>query len=253
MTEGRLPSVMRTPGSLGDLLPVAVPGFLVVGALSVLLLPTALGALAFGGPAVQLVVGLLTGALVFGYLIAGLQEALARRAGRWALPPSAHFAAGPAVVELPATAVERAGYAPASPGPVSVPLGLAYSLERSLAGEWGTPEGAGWDRVAFLHRVSLALGLAAVLAAALMLGTAAAGAFTSGIRSHASAVLLLGGLASWMVGRFALQARREAVLDLLADARALLMDRGDTAEVRHALAAIGLELAEESPRARISP
>lgn len=243
---------MRTPGSVGDLLPVAVPGFLVLGALSVLVTPTVVGQLAFSGPWQQLLLGVLTGTLVLGYLLASFQEALARSLRAWALPPNAHLAHREHAIEMPEAALRRAGYESVEGGGAIVPLGAAYALERSLAGEWGTPEGAGWDRVAFLQRLTLAFGAAGLLGLAFLLGAAANGTLDQGMRSHAGAVFVLGWLVAMLLARVVRHARREAVLDLLADARALLLDRGESAEVRRVLTDLGLDLSEESVAASVS-
>lgn len=235
---------MRTPAMLGDLLPIAVPGFLVVGALSVLVRPTVIGDLAFTGSWVFLIMGVATGTLVLGYLLAGLQEALSTRVSAFALPPASHLDWSEHAVVLPAPAVERAGYR-CGEGGVVVPLGTAYALERALSGAWGTPEGAGWDRVAYLQRIAMALGLSALLGLGFLAVGLATGSLNPGIRSHGGAVLLLGALSSWLVALKASRSRSEAVLDLLADARALLLDRGEQTEVRRCLNEIGIELTEE--------
>lgn len=243
---------MRTPGSLGDLLPIAVPGFLVIGALSTLIIPTVVGALAYSGPLTPLVLGLITGTLVFGYLLATVQEAIARRGGAWALPPGSHLADREATIVVPNAAVRRAGFEPIDNDAIEVPIATAYALERSLSGEWGTPEGAGWDRVAFLQRLTLGFATASLLGLAFLVVAVATENLTRGIREHATPVFVLGGLVAWALGRVVAHARRESVLDLLADARALLMDRGDVAEVRRVLSELGLELSEESLSASVS-
>jgi hypothetical protein len=235
---------MRDLAFLGDLLPVLVPGGIVLGAASTLVLQTPVGTMIFTGPTAFLVVSLLVGTLVLGYLVGGLQELLAGRVAAWALPPTSHLDEQDHTVELPRAAVERAGFR--AEGSVHVRLGLAYALERSLAGAWGTPEG-GWDRAAFLQRVALALGLSAGLAVGFLVAGVAGGGLDAGLRSHGGTVLLLGGLAGWLVAVRAGAARREAVLELLADARAMIMDRGEHQEVRRILDELGLSLAGEEP------
>lgn len=236
---------MRNLTLLGDLLPVAVPGLVVLGAASMLVMQTPVGEMIFTGPTAFLVLSLVVGTLVLGYLVGAAQEILAGRVPAWALPPTSHLDAGEHGVTLPERAVERAGFV--ADGPVRVPLGLAYALERSLAGAWGTPEG-GWNRAAFLQRISLAMGLSALLALAFLAGgLAAGGGLDPGLRSHGGTVLVLGGLTAWLVGVRASTARREAVVELLADARALIMDRGEHQEVRRVLDELGLSLAGEEP------
>lgn len=235
---------MRTPAMLGDLLPVAVPGLIVVGAASMLVMQTRIGPQIFGGPIVFLLLSLLVGILVVGYLVAGLQEVLAGRLDAWTLPPASHLDFSEHRVLVPSHAFERAGFTCQEAG-VAVPLGAAYALERALAGAWGTPEGAGWDRVAFLQRITLALGLSAVLALAFMLGGLAAGGLDPGLRSHGGTVLVFGAVTAYLVGRRVARARREAIIDLLADARALLLDRGEQKEVRRVLNELDLTLKEE--------
>lgn len=235
---------MRTPMSMGDLLPVAVPGFLVIGALSILVTPTFLGALAFTGPLVGLLLGLATGVLVFGYLITAVQTMLSGRAGGWGLPPETHLAKAQPVVTLPAEALERAGFSVHAPV-LEVPLGHAFSLERALAGAWGTPEGAGWDRVAFVQRMAIAFWTSAGLALLFLLGAGLTGQLSRGLRDHATPVLVLGLAVAWLLSRLAARLRKEAVLELFADARALLLDRGENREVQRVLADLDVRLAEE--------
>lgn len=232
---------MRTPATWGALLPVAVPGLIVVGAAGLLVMQTTIGPQIFGGPTVFLVLSLLVGTLVVGYLVAGVQEWLATRRPGWALPPQAHLTEAEHAIELPERALRRAGYE-AQSTPVEFPLGRAYALERTLAGAWGTPEGAGWDRAAFLLRVALALGLSAALGLAFLAGGLVDGAIDRGLRSHGGTVLILGGLSSWLVARRAAWARREAIVDILADARALVLDRGEFEEVRQVFDELGLRL-----------
>lgn len=232
---------------LGDLLPVATPGLLVVGAAAMLVMQTTIGPMIFGGPIVFLLLSLVVGVLVVGYLVAGLQELLASRWNPWALPPSSHLDWGQHAVIVPSHAIERAGFRCPEAG-VAVPLGTAYALERALAGAWGTPEGAGWDRVAFLQRITLALAISAILALVFVIGGfAASGALDPGLRSHGGTVFILGALAAGLVGRRAVTARQESVIDLLADARALLLDRGENKEVRRVLNDLDLSLDEGDP------
>ncbi|MDX1612066.1 MAG: hypothetical protein R3185_06830 [Candidatus Thermoplasmatota archaeon] len=235
---------MRTPGTLGHLLPVALPGFVVTGALVTLVMPTFLGRLAFTEPVVPLVVGLLTAVVVFGYLLAAIQTRLAASRPGWALPPEAHLASDDVAEVLPASAVQRAGFATHS-DPVEIPLGHAFALERALSGAWGTPEGAGWDRVAFIQRMGLSLMTAGGLAIAFLAGAGAAGAMSRGLRDHAGPVLVFGLLTGWLLLKAARRMRKEAILELLADARALLLDRGENTEVQRVLADVDLRLQEE--------
>lgn len=234
---------MRPPARLGDLLPVLVPGLLLTGAAALLAMATPVGPMIFGGDAVFLVLSILAGALVLGYILGAVQEQLASFHPDWTLPPAAHLAAGDHVVTLPAAAVARAGFE-AEGGSVVVPLGEAYALERSLAGAWGVPEGAGWARVQHLQRVALALGASAVLAAAFLVGGLSGGGLPRGLVSHGTPVLVLGAVGSTLLWRRARAARREGVVDLLADARALVMDRGEHPEVRRILDELGLEMVE---------
>lgn len=237
---------------LGDLLPIAVPGLIVVGAAGMLVMQTAIGPMIFGGPIVFLLLSLIVGVLVTGYLVTGIQEVLSGRLDAWALPPEGHLDWSDHAVLLPSHALERAGFRCEEPG-VAVPLGTAYALERALAGAWGTPEGAGWDRVAYLQRVTLALGLAALLAFVFLVGgVATGGGIDPGLRSHGGTVAILGTLSALLVGRRVTAARRESVIDLLADARALLLDRGEQREVRRVLNDLGLSLAEEDPGMNIT-
>lgn len=228
-----------------SLLDVAVPGAIVLGAVSMLVMQTPVGPMIFSGPVAFLVVSLVVAVLVLGYLTAALQEVLAGRLAAWALPPTSHLDEGEHAVHLPARTVERAGFGCEGDG-VTVRLGLAYALERSLAGAWGTPEG-GWDRAAYLQRISLALGLSALLALAFLAAGMATGGIDPGLRSHGGTVFVLGSVASWLVSIRAAQARRETVVELLADARALIMDRGEHQEVRRILDELGLSLAGEEP------
>ncbi len=236
---------MRTPGTFGHLLPIAVPGFIVMGALSVLVTPTIVGRLAFfSGSTSLLVIGVLTGTLVIGYLLSGWQTWLAGTSAGWALPPEAHLSEEERVVELPARAVQRAGFS-THDETVVVPLAEAFAMERALAGAWGTPEGAGWDRVSFVQRLVLAFAASAVLALGFLAGAIAMGAVSRGMRDHAGSVLVLGAIGAWLLHRLAARMRREAVLEILADARALLLDRGENTEVQRVLQDIGLRLQEE--------
>lgn len=237
---------MRPPITWGDLLPVLIPGLIVLGAASMLVMQTPLGPLVFGGNLVFLLLSLLVGALVVGYLVSGLQEVLTRIVPAWALPPTSHLGARIHGVTLPRLAVEQAGFR-SEASTVTLPLGDAYALERSLAGAWGTPETAGWDRVAFLQRLSLALALAALLAAAFLAWGLLGSGVDAGLRSHGLTVLLLGGATAALVGQRSATARREAIINLLADARALLMDRGEHQEVRRVLTDAGLSLEGEDP------
>lgn len=231
---------------LGDLLPVAVPGLIVVGAAGMLVMQTSIGPMVFGGPIVFLLLSLLVGVLVVGYVLAGLQSWLSARWARWALPPEAHLDVGEHSIILPAYALERAGFRCKDAG-LAVPLGSLYALERSLAGAWGTPEGAGWDRVAFLQRITLALGLSTLLALGFLIGAIATGNVDPGLRSHAGTVLVMGAIGTGLVARYVAQARREAVIDLFADARAFLMDRGEHDEIRRVMDELDLGLKEQDP------
>lgn len=235
---------MRPPAMASDLWGVAVPGAIVLGALAMLVMQTPLGSMIFSGPVAFLVVSLLVGVLVLGYLTAALQEVLAGRWSPWALPPTSHLDEGDHTVRLSAASVERAGFGCEGEA-VTVRLGLAYALERSLAGAWGTPEG-GWDRAAYLQRIALAMALSALLALGFLASGLSAG-FDAGLRSHAGTVLVLGSLTAWLVSIRARQARREAVVELLADARAMIMDRGEHQEVRRILDELGLSLTGEEP------
>lgn len=232
---------MRAPATWGALLPVALPGLIVVGATALLVMQTPIGPQIFGGPTVFLLLSLVVGTLVVGYLVAGLQEWLATVRSNWALPPQAHLTEAEHAIELPEQALRRAGYE-AESTPIRIPLGRVYALERTLAGAWGTPEGAGWDRAAFLQRIALALGLSAGLATVFIVGGLADGAIDRGLRSHGGTVLILGALTSWLVARRAVWARREAIVDILADARALVLDRGEFEEVRQVFDELGLRL-----------
>lgn len=243
---------MRTPVRFGDLLPVAVPGFLVVGAASLLVMQTAVGVMIFNGPIVFLLLGLLVGVLVLGYILAGVQEILSTRLAGWSLPPEAHLDDDEHVIEVPAYGFERAGFS-VEGSLVQVPLGSAFALERALAGAWGTPEGAGWERIAFLQRVTLGFIVATLIAVLFFVGGIAQGQLDAGVRSHGGMVFLLGALGTWLVGRRIRPTRQEAVLDLFADARALLLDRGEQDEVRRVMEDLGLSLAEEDPGLGVSP
>lgn len=237
---------MRPPITWGDLLPVAVPGLIIVGAAAMLVMQTQLGPLVFGGNLVFLLLSLLVGTLVVGYLVSGTQEVLARVVPAWALPPTSHLASIAHGVNLPRSAVEHAGFE-SETATVTLHLGDAYALERSLAGAWGTPETAGWDRVAFLQRLSLALAVSALLAAAFLAWGFTGAGIDAGLRSHGFTVLLLGGAAAALVGQRSATARREAIINLLADARALLTDRGEHQEVRRVISDAGLSLKGEDP------
>lgn len=234
---------MRAPLRPGDLLPVLVPGLVLVGAAALLAMATPVGPMIFAGDVVFLLLSILAGALVLGYLVAGLQEHLATTRPGWALPPAAHLAEADHVVALPARAVERAGFQ-AQGEPVEVPVGDAYALERSLAGAWGIPEGAGWGRTQHLQRVALALAASTALAAAFLAGGFLTGAVSRGLRAHGTPVLVLGAAGALVLWGRARAARREGVVDLLADARALVMDRGPHPEVRRVLDGLGVELEE---------
>lgn len=231
---------------LGDLLPIAVPGVIVVGAAAMLVMQTPIGPMVFGGPIVFLLLSLTVGVLVTGYFVTGIQEVLSGRLDAWALPPEGHLDWSDHAVLVPSHALERAGFRCEEAG-VAVPLGTAYALERALAGAWGTLEGAGWDRVAYLQRVTLALATSALLAFVFLVASLGMGGVDAGLRSHGATVAILGTLTALLVGRRVTAARREAVIDLLADARALLLDRGEQREVRRVLNDLGLSLAEEDP------
>lgn len=234
---------MRPPATLGDLLPVLVPGLVLVGAAALLAMATPVGPMIFAGDVVFLLLSILAGALVAGYVVSALQEGLAAARPAWALPPMAHLAADDHAAQVPAPAARRAGFEAEGPT-VEVPLGAAYALERALAGAWGIPEGAGWGRVAHLQRMALALGLSSALALAFLAGGLLDGSVSRGLRAHATPVLVLGALGAWLCWRRARAARREGVVDLLADARALVMDRGEHPEVRRVLDELGLDLQE---------
>lgn len=243
---------MRAPATLGHLLPVAVPGLVLVGALGLLVTATPVGAMVFSGPWTLVVLSILAGVLVAGYAVAGLAEAVAARRPRWALPPETHLAGPERAVTLPARAVQRAGFATAREQ-VRVPVHLAYALERSLAGAWGVPEDH-WSRTRFLQRLTVALVASVALATAFLVGDALAGhGITRGMREHAGTVILAGGLTGWLAAGAAERTRRHAVVDLLADARAMVMDRGEHREVRRVLDAIGLELADEEAAVGVQP
>jgi hypothetical protein len=234
---------MRPPATLGDLLPVLVPGTVLLGAAALLAMATPVGPMIFAADAVFLLLSVVAGALVAGYLVAGLQEHLAATRPAWALPPMAHLAPTDVAEHVPATAAQRAGFE-ADGTTVEVPLAAAYALERALAGAWGIPEGAGWGRVQHLQRMALALGASAALAAAFFLGGLLAGEISRGLRAHGTPVLVLGLVGALLCWRRARAARREGVVDLLADARALVMDRGEHPEVRRVLDEVGLDLRE---------
>ncbi len=237
---------MRPPITLGDLLPIAVPGLLLVGAAAMLVMQTPLGPLIFGGNLVFLLISLVVGILVAGYLVGGIQEVLAGRVASWALPPTSHLAATVHAVTLPQSAVEQAGFR-CETDTATLRLGDAYALERSLAGAWGIPEAAGWDRAAYLQRTALALAASSLLAALFLAWGLVAGTVDAGLRSHGLTVLILGALAASLVGLRSVTARREAAINLLADARALLTDRGEHQEVRRVLNDAGLSLKGEDP------
>jgi hypothetical protein len=229
---------------LGDLLDVIVPGLILEGAIAIMAIATPVGPMIFSGPWMFTVLTVIAGVLVLGYIAAGLQSWIAHRYTAWLLPPDAHLAPNAAPIRVPARAVERAGFQ-AENDPVEVPHGHAYALERSLAGAWGVPE-ATWARAAFLQRVTVAFTLSALVAAFFLVGDVANGAgVTRGIRTHGSMVLGVGVLGALLVNRAAAWARRTAIVDLFADARAMVMDRGEHREVRRVLDAVGLEMEGE--------
>lgn len=235
---------MRAPASFGQLAPIFVPGLVVVGALGLLVVATPIGGMIFGGPWIFVLLSVFAGTLVAGYLVAGLASWLSDRRVGWALPPSAHLVAAERTVNLPARAVERAGFE-TDEERVRVPAHLAYALERSLAGAWGVPEDH-WSRTAFLQRITVALVLSVLFATLFLLGDVAAGqGLSRGMRQHAGTIVIAGTLTGWLLARAAERSRQEAVIDLLADARAMVMDRGEHREVRRVLDELGLELADE--------
>jgi hypothetical protein len=232
---------MRAPVSFGHLAPIVVPGLILVGALGLLVMATPIGAMVFNGPWIFVLLSVLAGTLVAGYLVAGLAGALADRRAGWTVPPAAHLAEGERAIRLPARAVERAGFA-TSGEVVSVPAHAAYALERSLAGAWGVPEDH-WARTVFLQRLTVAFVVSVLFATAFLVGDALLGAGISrGIREHAGTIVVAGAVTGWLLANAVERARREAVLDLLADARAMVMDRGEHREVRRVLDEIGIEL-----------
>jgi hypothetical protein len=243
---------MRAPASFGQLAPVVVPGLIVVGALGLLVTATPIGAMIFGGPWIFVLLSVAAGTLVAGYLTAGLAELFADRLGTWALPPGAHLSRRDPVIQLPARAVERAGFT-AGQDPVLVPVEAAYALERSLAGAWGVPEDH-WSRTAFLQRLTLALVLSVAFALAFMSGDVLVGeGLSRGMREHAGTVLFGGLVTAWLVARAVRRSRREAAVDLLADARAMVMDRGEHREIRRVLDDIGIELDEGEAAMGVPP
>lgn len=229
---------------LGDLLEIVVPGLILQGALGILAIATPVGPMIFSGPWVFTVLTVLAGVLVVGYLVAGLQAWVGSYRHTWQVPPGSHFAEVPAVIDLPAHAVERAGFT-TEEQTVQIPQGKAYALERSLAGAWGIPEDT-WSRPVFLQRLTVAFALSAIAGLVFVLGDLAnGGGITPGIRRHAGLVIPASIVTGWLTARAAQAARKTAILDLLADARAMVMDRGEHREVRRVLDEIGLGLAEE--------
>ena len=232
---------MRAPASFGQLAPIAIPGLLLVGALGMLVMATPIGGMIFGGPWIFVLLSVVAGTLLAGYLVTALAQAWADRRAGWALPPAAHLAVGDRAIRLPARAVERAGFV-THQDEVRVPAHAAYALERSLAGAWGVPEDH-WSRTAFLQRLTVALVLSVVAAVVFLVGDALAGAGISrGMREHAGTVVIAGTLTGWLVATSVERSRQEAAVDLLADARAMVMDRGEHREVRRVLDDIGIEL-----------
>lgn len=243
---------MRAPASFSQLAPIAVPGLVLVGALGLLVMATPIGFMVFGGPWLFTLLSIVAGVIVAGYLVTALTESVAGRRAGWRLPPAAHLLARESSVQLPAEAVRRAGFE-VDEGPVRVPTHLAYALERSLAGAWGVPEDH-WSRTAFLQRLTTALVLAVVFATLFLLGDVLAGqGLSSGMRSHAGTIVLAGSITGWLVAGVADRTRREAVIDLLADARAMVMDRGEHREVRRVLDELGLEIDSGEAEVGVSP
>jgi hypothetical protein len=229
---------------LGDLLDVIVPGLILQGGLGVLVIATPVGPMIFGGPWVFTLLTVVAGVLVTGYLVAGLQAWIGTRRATWQMPPGSHFADEQPTVELPARAVERAGFT-TTHETIEVPHGDAYALERSLAGAWGIPEDT-WNRAIFLQRITVAFTLAAIAGVVFVLGDVAMGqGLSRGIRTHAGLVIPASLVTGWLTASAAQGARRAAILDLLADARAMVVDRGEHREVRRVLDELGLGLAEE--------
>lgn len=232
---------MRAPASFGQLAPIAVPGFILVGALAMLARATAIGSLIFSASWVFLLVSVLAGTLVAGYLVAGLADSLADRRAGWSLPPASHLQEAERAIYLPAHAVERAGFTTAE-DVVRVPAHAAYALERSLAGAWGVPEDH-WSRTTFLQRITIALVLSVVVATGFLVASAfLGGRISPGMRSHAGTIIIAGTIAGWLLANAVERTRREAVVDLLADARAMVMDRGEHREIRRILDELGLDL-----------
>lgn len=242
---------MEPPALFGHLLPVAIPGTIIVGALAMLVMQTPLGPMIFQGPLPFLLLSLIVGILVLGYLVSALQETLSRSLSTWALPPTGHLDDDGHAITLPPHAVERAGFQ-AQTAPVTIPLGDAYALERSLAGAWGTPERS-WDRAAFLQRLTLAFLTSALTATLFLIQGALTSRITPGLASHGLTVLLLAGITAALLTHRAQMARKEAILELLADARALLTDRGEHQEVRRILNDANLTLTGEDPGYKIHP
>lgn len=243
---------MRAPASFGQLAPIVVPGLIVVGALGMLVTATPIGAMIFGGPWIFVLLSLVAGTLVAGYLTAGLAEAFADRLGTWSLPQGAHLAEDEPVVALPAHAIERAGFT-TELAVVHVPAHAAYALERSLAGAWGVPEDH-WSRTAFVQRLTLALVLSVAFALAFLVGDLLMGeGISRGMREHAGTIVVAGSLTAGLTARSVRRTRREAVIDLLADARAMVMDRGEHREVRRVLDDIGIDLDEDEASIGVPP
>jgi hypothetical protein len=243
---------MRAPASFGQLAPVVVPGLVVVGALGMLVTATPIGAMIFGGPWIFVLLSLVAGTLVAGYLTAGLAQLFADRLGTWALPPGAHLSPREPAISLPARAVERAGFNAAHEA-VRVPAWAAYALERSLAGAWGVPEDH-WSRAAFLQRLTLALVLSVAFALAFMAGDVLVGeGLSRGMREHAGTIAIAGTFTAALVARGVRRARQAAAIDLLADARAMVMDRGQHREIRRVLDEIGIELDQGEAAVGVPP
>lgn len=243
---------MRAPSTFGQLAPIAVPGLILVGALSMLVMATRIGTMVFTGPWLFVLLSILAGTLVAGYLVAGLTEVVADSRAGWTLPPTGHLILPERGVNLPDHAVQRAGFA-TSHDPVHIPLHLAYALERSLAGAWGIPEDH-WSRTKFLQRLTVALVLSVLLATIFLVGDALLGeGISRGMRDHAGTIVIAGTLAGWLLANAAERTRCEAVIDLLADARALVMDRGEHREVRRVLEEIGISIDDNEAAVGVSP